>query len=259
MTDHENGPFAYPPPEWRPPPAPGSSGAGAWGMPPGAYGPPLDPSAPPGRRPGSGARRAVLVVVGVVAAMALIAAVEWVVIDHVHPTRTVVHTIVRPTGTPSTTIDRQHLLSILVPQPPGFSTEDDTNDGPVDDVAFDVYLSDRTASSDLDYIDGYDQTYNSNETDDSEEFAVFEFQSADDASMFKDEYLSAFDFKGTSDPTMPNVSDYDQPGQDPSQPTDHGVVGVKGTRAFVVDVYSDAGQPRPPVLATLAQEQLERL
>jgi hypothetical protein len=132
--------------------------------------------------------------------------------------------------------------------------EHESTDGPVDVVGLDVYLTDRTAADDLQFVGGYDQTYDAQTSSDTEEFAVFEFKQPEDATRFVQQYLTAYNLTATADPTIAGAQDYDHPVDAQNEATDHGIVVTKGNRAVIVDYYGDPNQPRPAALVTMTQQ-----
>jgi hypothetical protein len=178
-----------------------------------------------------------------------------------NPSTSATSTTAAPTttlATPTTVDNGVRLHDMVLPAPSGFVIEDTPSDAPVDAVGFDVFMGSKTAAAGTGFIDGWHQSYESSHSEDTIEVSFFEFANPSDAVEFSTDYVRNYEFAVTPDGVLGHAQDYDSPGRSAADGIDHGIVMVKGSRALVVD-YWGSTPTRPPLLATVAQEQSDRL
>jgi hypothetical protein len=122
---------------------------------------------------------------------------------------------------------------------------------------FNDFLSDPTVAASLHYVSGYQVGYDSEKGSDRVRLTLLQFATSSDAQNFQ----SGFELGGAAqshvDPAVPNARDYDSTTAT-SGAYDHGVIGTKGNRAFVVDYLNGSSAP-VPLVRTLAHMQYTAL
>ena len=149
------------------------------------------------------------------------------------------------------------LSAKVIPAPPGFALSQ----------AADVHAADfnqmmaGTPAASLNFVRGYEVSYDSASNSDSIVVFLFQFATASDATVFKTDFPStAGTGKVKTDPVIPGAEDYDStsPDQGNQGMYDHAVVAAKGNLAFLIDDATGSAAPLP-LVETLAVQQYSAL
>jgi hypothetical protein len=149
------------------------------------------------------------------------------------------------------------LSAKVIPAPPGFALSQ----------AADVHAADfnqmmaGTPAASLNFVRGYEVSYDSASNSDSIVVFLFQFATASDATVFKTDFPStAGTGKVKADPVIPGAEDYDStsPDQGNQGMYDHAVVAAKGNLAFLIDDATGSAAPLP-LVETLAVKQYSAL
>ena len=142
----------------------------------------------------------------------------------------------------------------VIPAPAGFMLSPYVHNGPISPADFNHYWGDPAS---LHFARGYDVTYDSNDSNDGIEVALFQFATPADAAAFRADSLSGMPVKSKADPVIPGADDYDSTSPDQGTYT-HGVIATKGNRAFVIEDINFSAAPVPQV-ERMARQQYAAL
>jgi hypothetical protein len=122
---------------------------------------------------------------------------------------------------------------------------------------FNSFLSASDAASTLHFQAGYQASYDSNSSSDTITVTLIQLATADDAAAFASGFSVGEPVKSAADPVIPGAQDFDTTTAN-SGTYDHGAIGTKGSRAFVVE-YMNGTAGSVPAVGPLAHSQYERL
>lgn len=147
----------------------------------------------------------------------------------------------------------------VVPAPPGFAPSQAAAvpNGPIGATDFNQIMGGGNPAASFHFVRGYHVTYDSTSNSDSIQVFLFQFATAEDATVFKAGSLSVAPGKPKADPLIPGAEYYDA--TSPQQGMyDHGVIAIKGNLVFVIDEATANAAPAP-LVETMAPQQYAAL
>ena len=147
------------------------------------------------------------------------------------------------------------VASLVIPAPSGFvpSQTGSGATGPMTASSFDQFVGSPGASTSLQFIAGYQATYDGAHSSDSVEVTVLRFSAAADAQNFSAGFSVGGTVEWRADRSIPGARDFDS--TSPTNGTfDHAVVGTKGSMAFLLDYLNGSAAPVPNLEAFARQQ-----
>ncbi len=162
------------------------------------------------------------------------------------------------TGSTSIHADRP-LSSQILPAPVGFSLSQrvEADNGTMTGADFDQFVSNPDAAASLQFVTGYELTYDSNQTSDSIQITLLQFATAADASRFQGGFSVGGPTTSKADPAIPGADDFDSTAADAGTYV-HGVIATRDTEAFLI-YFFDGSAPHVPLVERLARHQYASL